>query len=368
MLRNVGDRTELVLVWDTGTTGVGGGLLQGLEAAGFEVVVQSSAPACMSEALQRGVAVFVVQADALGTEETFWLDLLMSAGLGPVLGHGRVWTQLDDTGVRVIPERLIEDDEDALAHYLHGAMALYSRAAGSPSRRWRGTEAPEEFVVDTIHEFRTPVAVVHSYAELLRDGIGGDLNSRQIDYIERILESSRRAVQLFDDFVSSYRLRLFEERLEPDSLEVSNFVEKCLTGFAPEAVTTAIAPLVGERLLDVDGDDLHRSLRRVLEWAARFGSGPPSLMVDVEQGYVVFDVSFEGPIPSRHDIEVLQVGTLFDGVQRKSVTKVFGVGVELARTLLAGMGAKIELIARNEGGVFRMRVPASGGVGQRLAA
>jgi len=44
------------------------------------------------------------------------------------------------------------------------------------------------------------------------------------------------------------------------------------------------------------------------------------------------------------------------------------VGVELARTLLAGMGAKIELIARNEGGVFRMRVPASGGVGQRLAA
>ncbi len=58
-----------------------------------------------------------------------------------------------------------------------------------------------EFLANMSHELRTPLNGVIGFAELLRDGVAGELNEQQEEFLDDILTSGRHLLQLINDIL-----------------------------------------------------------------------------------------------------------------------------------------------------------------------
>lgn len=233
------------------------------------------------------------------------------------------------------------------------------------------TQHQEDFVVDALQEFRTPVTVVTEFANMLSDTSWvGSLNERQEDYVGRIRSAASELAQRIEDFRSSLSMPRgpapsMGER--PGLAEVLDRLEgtlaqRCQQFQIDDASRTACQGVT----VRASGVLFERALQALCEWAvARTASGGEVCLratCDLEEeARLELQLLYSDPTPTHEDIRVLVEGTVLDGVQRKSVTKLFGVGVELARSTALALGGCLQLEALpGGGGMFRMRLPVVG--------
>ena len=71
-----------------------------------------------------------------------------------------------------------------------------------PADRLRTLEVMKTDFVNTIsHELRTPLTSILAYTEFLEDGVAGELNAQQREFVAHIQESSSRLQRLVDDLL-----------------------------------------------------------------------------------------------------------------------------------------------------------------------
>ncbi len=66
--------------------------------------------------------------------------------------------------------------------------------------------AKEEFVSLASHQLRTPATGIKAYISMLLDGYGGDLNSEQKGFLQRVYDSNERQLQVVNDMLNVARL------------------------------------------------------------------------------------------------------------------------------------------------------------------
>ncbi|MHB8881003.1 MAG: ATP-binding response regulator [Thermodesulfovibrionales bacterium] len=59
-----------------------------------------------------------------------------------------------------------------------------------------GSRAKTEFIANMSHELRTPMNAIIGFSEILRDELSGKLNDKQKEYVDDIIVSSRRLLEL----------------------------------------------------------------------------------------------------------------------------------------------------------------------------
>lgn len=90
----------------------------------------------------------------------------------------------------------------------------------------RGAEENRrKLVSDLAHELKTPLAVIHSYAEGLRDGIAGDQTDRYLHVIE---EETERMDALVLQMLDLSRLEAGKVKLRSDRFSLSELTERVL--------------------------------------------------------------------------------------------------------------------------------------------
>lgn len=90
-----------------------------------------------------------------------------------------------------------------------------------------------EFVSHISHEIRTPLTSIKGSIDNMRDGVAGELNERQKDYLERMHKNANRLVHLINNLLDISRL----EKLKSDSKDPgddsdtpkSNTHDNCVT-------------------------------------------------------------------------------------------------------------------------------------------
>ena len=100
----------------------------------------------------------------------------------------------------------------------------------------RANRAKSEFLANVSHELRTPLNAIVGFVDLLRDGVYGTLNSRQVGPVERIEASANHLRHLVDQVLdlakmAAGRLEVHAEPLElrPFVFDVASEVEPLIT-------------------------------------------------------------------------------------------------------------------------------------------
>jgi signal transduction histidine kinase len=128
----------------------------------------------------------------------------------------------------------------------------------------RANRAKSEFLANVSHELRTPLNAIVGFVDLLRDGVYGALNARQVGPVERIEASANHLRHLVDQILdlakmAAGRLEVHSEPIElrPFVFDVASEVEPLIT---EKGLSFSLA--VGATLPRVRTDPTH--LRQIL--------------------------------------------------------------------------------------------------------
>lgn len=81
-----------------------------------------------------------------------------------------------------------------------------------------------EFLANVSHELRTPLNAIVGFADLLSEGIYGELTSRQMKPIERIEASATHLRNLVDQILDLAKMAAGRVELQADAIELSAFI------------------------------------------------------------------------------------------------------------------------------------------------
>ena len=203
------------------------------------------------------------------------------------------------------------------------------------------TETAHRFVDDVSHEFRTPLTVITEYASIIAEGLAGDVNEDQADYLDVIINAVQDLSKMVDDLLDTSKLRAGSLRVDRRTLQVEGIIDSIRPMIMTKAksrkidLTVRIDPDV--KTLFVDREKAGRVIVNFAINAIKFSPRDSQITLwakNTGQGNVEVGVTDRGPGLSPEDLRVI-----FDRFRQvdsahKSSTKGFGLGLNIAKQLV----------------------------------
>src|SRR6185312_251656 len=86
-----------------------------------------------------------------------------------------------------------------------------------------------EFLASMSHELRTPLNAVIGFSEVLSEGMFGELNDKQAEYLRDILESGRHLLALINDILDLSKIEAGRMELEPTDFDLPSAIDNAVT-------------------------------------------------------------------------------------------------------------------------------------------
>lgn len=226
-------------------------------------------------------------------------------------------------------------------------------------------EASRTFVDNVSHEFRTPLTVVREYASILRDGIDGPVNEKQISRIDTLISRTEDLSRMVDDLLDTSKLgmglvRVFATENRLIDL-VRNVVQLVESRAKANGVEVRIGDFDSETRVFCDEEKLRRILTNLLTNAVKFTSSGGKIDVNAKQDgeFIAISVTDTGIGIAPEFLH--QIFERFEQVAdhtRTSTTKGFGLGLSIARALAEISLGKLEVTStEGEGSTFTVFIP-----------
>jgi signal transduction histidine kinase len=121
-----------------------------------------------------------------------------------------------------------------------------------------------EFLANMSHELRTPLNAIIGFSEVLAEKMFGDVNDKQAEYLQDILESGRHLLSLINDILDLSKIEAGRMDLEPAAFDLPSAIENALILVRERASRRAIrlGSTIDTRLGMISGDE--RKVKQVL--------------------------------------------------------------------------------------------------------
>lgn len=256
------------------------------------------------------------------------------------------------------PEELPYDRRDEI-----GAL---SRSFRSMTRHLAELDRMKgEFMSVASHELKTPINVIHGYAELLAETLEDDLTDRQRDILDAMADQTDAMARLVNRLLEIGRLEAGTYGMAVEAIPVEDFLAGLARAFeslADEARVRLRTEIDASTPQTIRADpDMLRDevLGNLLSNALRFtpAGGEVRVRVWKEAGDVVFEVADTGPgIPDRQRPHIFD--KYYKGGRTRSVGA--GLGLAVAKEVIEAHGGRIVLVPDvQEGATFRVHLPVS---------
>jgi signal transduction histidine kinase len=204
-----------------------------------------------------------------------------------------------------------------------------------------------EFLANMSHELRTPLNAVIGFSEVLQQKMFGDLNEKQMEYVDDIYSSGRHLLSLINDILDLSKIEAGKLELERSSFDLPNCIENALMLVRERAsrhgltMTLSVDESLGE--IEADERKVRQILLNLLSNAVKFtpDGGKIEIAAGVVDGSAQIAVKDTGIGIASEDQttifeEFQQVGGVYKGKQEGT-----GLGLALARKFVELHGGRI---------------------------
>lgn len=246
------------------------------------------------------------------------------------------------------------------------------------------------FLATVSHELRTPLTSIIGYSELLREGIPGDLNEEQREFVGTIHDKGEQLLGLIKTLLDLSKLESGTMSLRKSHMQLGDVVHDVVATLAPQArkkgvdLTVEVEDALPE--LWADADRLRQVLLNLSENAIKFT--PSGGAVRVSAASIWLDAETAGGpgsvllLPARRRGVEVRVADTGIGIQEEERSRVFdafyqvdssstreqggtGLGLSIVKRLVDAHEGSIR-IEENEGGrgtVFVITLPVRSDAG-----
>gem|GEM_PF-1253536 len=214
------------------------------------------------------------------------------------------------------------------------------------------------FIRSISHEFRNPLATIHSGLFLLRRTEDSEERNLRIDRIE---EQAQNILRLVEDMVTMTRLDTEKlVRAEPVDLRyvLEAAVESVQEGLLDKHLTLTTNFMPDIPMLNGDFDQLRRLFVSLLSNGVRYtpDSGAITVTAHAQEHSVMITIHDTGIGIAESDIP--RIWELFYRVDQARTTSGFGLGLSVAKRIVELHGGSIDVRSRlGEGSTFIVQLP-----------
>jgi signal transduction histidine kinase len=224
-----------------------------------------------------------------------------------------------------------------------------------------------EFLANMSHELRTPLNAIIGFSQVLREGISGEINAKQEEYLDDIVTSANHLLALINDVLDLSKVEAGQVELQFAPFSLRDALERGVSMVREQATADRVhLALHANGGLDViTGDE--RRIRQVifnlLSNAVKFTPAEGSVDVSATQrnGEVTVSVADSGPGIAAEDLERIfeEFQQTEAGVQQREGT---GLGLALSKRLVELHGGRIWVESEpGHGSTFAFTLPAGRG-------
>lgn len=190
-------------------------------------------------------------------------------------------------------------------------------------------ELKSRFTSMVSHEFRTPLSVIMSSTDLLREYSDRMTEEKRIGHFQQIEDQIRHLVNLLDDMLTISRAEAVEVQTNTEAIDLTIFCEEVIAAIQQTTLTHTIQFVVqGEhRKVRVDTKLMHQALNNLLSNAIKYS---------LEGGIINLDLIYEDHQICVHvkdkgiGIPEIEHAHLFEAFHRaKNVGNIQGTGLGL---------------------------------------
>ena len=226
------------------------------------------------------------------------------------------------------------------------------------------SDMKSRFISTVSHEFRTPLAIIQSSAEMLHTYSEKLSDDDKRTRFERIEDAVRRATYLLDNVLTISRSEAGQMRYNPVEIDVAALCEAVVSDVAPGYPGISISVAVTGSCTKVWADEqiLRMIVANLISNAAKYSSPPDAavtLTLECTDSDLVLTVRDEGiGIPASDQPRIFDTFYRGSNVHRRPGT---GLGLSIARQGIEQHGGSITFTSEEgHGSTFTVRLPLHG--------
>jgi signal transduction histidine kinase len=219
-----------------------------------------------------------------------------------------------------------------------------------------------DFLATMSHELRTPLNAIIGFSEVLQEQMFGDLNERQLGYVNDVLEAGRHLLSLINDVLDLAKIEAGRMDLELSQVAIPEILRSAVSMHSERAsrggleLDLAIEP--EQITIPADERRLRQIVFNLLSNAVKFTprGGRIDVTARLESDHVEIRVADTGPGIAAEDLETIfeEFEQASDGRQAEGT----GLGLALSRKLVELHGGRLWAeSAPGHGSTFRFTLP-----------
>lgn len=225
-----------------------------------------------------------------------------------------------------------------------------------------------QFVDNVSHEFRTPLAVIKEYASLMRDGVLGDVNDEQMEFLDVIGNRVEDLALMVDDMLDISRFGSGMLNVTRRPCRIHDILDHIAPNLSRRAAINKIQleMKIPQSLPEIycDAEKIGRTIINLAVNALKFAPEKGHVTIwaklEVADGQVVIGITDDGPgISPENRRLIFDRFKQVQGDVRQS-TKGFGLGLNIAKELVHVNFGQITVDSElGHGSTFSFTVPTA---------
>jgi len=274
----------------------------------------------------------------------------------------RTESRLDEIAAGEFSGRLEVANRDEI-----GALAArVNRMSDELQRVYRELEVASQhksdFLATMSHELRTPLNAVIGFSEVLREQMFGELNERQLAYVDDILDAGRHLLSLINDVLDLAKIEAGRMDLELTQFELPDLLRSAVSMQSEHASRGGIAVALTTEPAEIEITADERRVRQIvfnlLSNAVKFtpADGRVDVSARLDDGKVEIAVADTGPgIPAEDRESIFEE---FEQTTEGKQAEGTGLGLPLSRKLVELHGGRLWVESEvGHGSTFRFTLP-----------